>query len=148
DAGRAKRLRSDGVFFPFQQQTANNKTGPDDEPDRHPQLRRYQVVLKRIFYEKRDAEEKREAADPREQFRAHELLPIDRWFGCFGELRRLRCKELLWDWRRLRRCFGYGNCRYRFWNGFRSWFRRRRRCLRLRSRNRLRLQLAQFVFER
>ena len=151
DAGRAERLRSDSVFFPFQKQTANNKTGADDEPDRNPQLRRDQIVLERIFHEKRDAEEKREPADPREQFRAHELLPIDRRFGWSGDLRRARFEKFLWDWRRLRHCLGYDGSGCHRWNrrlnDFHSWLGRRHRRLGLHRRNRLRPQVAQFVFE-
>src|SRR4029077_7283108 len=120
DAGRAKRLRSDSVFFPFQKQTANNKTGADDEADCNPQLWRDQVVLERIFHEKCDAEKKREPADPREQFGAHELLPIDRRLGWFGDLRRARFEELLCDWRRLWRCLGYEGSRYHPWD--RQWY--------------------------
>src|ERR1043166_3440066 len=90
DASRAECLRSDGVFFPFQKQTANNETGTDDEPDRNPQLGWNQIVLERIFHEKCDAEEEREPADPREQFCAHELLPIDRRFGWSDDLRLAR----------------------------------------------------------
>src|SRR5262249_7471182 len=106
DASGAECLRSDSVFFSFQKQTANDKTGADDEPDRNPQLRWNQVVFERVFHEKRDAQEKGESADPREELRAHELLPVDRRFGWFGELRRFRDEELLWNWRWLWRCLG------------------------------------------
>src|SRR5258707_8096484 len=103
DAGRAERLRSDSVFFPFQKQTANNKTGANDEPDRNPQLWRDQIVLERILHEKSDAEEKREPADPGEQFRAHELLPIDRRFCWSGDFRRARFEKVSRELRRLLR---------------------------------------------
>src|SRR5262249_12600254 len=80
-----------------------------------PELWWDQIVLERVFHEKRDAEEKREPADPGEQFRTHKMLPVDRRFGWFGALRRFRCEELLWDWRRLWRCVGHGNRRHRWW---------------------------------
>jgi hypothetical protein len=151
DAGRAERLRSDSVFFPFQEQTANNKSGADDESDRNPQLRRCQIVLERIFHEECDAEEKREPADPREQFRAHELLPINRRFGWSSDLRRARFEELLWDWQRLWHGLGYGGSRYhrwcRRWNGFHSWLGRQRRGLGLHGRILFWAQIMQFVFE-
>src|SRR5258708_35140093 len=101
DAGRAKRLRSDSVFFSLQKQTARNKTGADDEPDGNPQLRRDQVVLERVFDEKRDAQEKREPANPREQFRAHELLPVDRRVCWVGAVRRPPPEKLFLGLRRL-----------------------------------------------
>ena len=76
DSSRAERLRSDRVFLPFEEQTADEKTGANEESNRNPQLRWDEIMLKRIFHEKRHAEEKRQPADPREQFRAHKLLPI------------------------------------------------------------------------
>src|SRR5205814_7303573 len=115
NAGRAEGLRSDSIFFPFQKQTANNKTGADDEPNSNPQLRRDQIVLERIFHEKCDAEEKREPADPGEQFRAHELLPIDRRFDWSSDLQCARPEKFSRDWRRLRRCRGYDRNRYHRW---------------------------------
>ena len=77
DAGRAQCLRSDDVLFALQQHAAADKRNPGEKSDRDSQLWRNQVVLERIFYEKGNAKEQGEPADPREHFRAHELFPID-----------------------------------------------------------------------
>ena len=76
----AERLRGDGVFLALQQHTANEQGDADDEPDRHPQFRRDEIVLERILHEKSHPEKKRQPANPREKFRPHELLPINRPF--------------------------------------------------------------------
>jgi hypothetical protein len=54
-------------------------------------------VLEGIFHEKRHAKEKREPADPCEEFRAHELLPINRRLGWFHGLSKTRCDKFLRD---------------------------------------------------
>src|SRR5262249_58334044 len=87
--------------------------------------------LERIFHEKCDAEKKREPADPREQFRAHELLPIDRRFGWSGDLRRARfekvSRDLRWVLRFLRDDGGRGDRWNPPWGGVPFWVRRRPR---------------------
>src|SRR2546430_1538703 len=92
NAGGTERLRGDGVFLSLQQYSADKQRHADDEANCNPHCRRNQIVLERIFDEKRHTEEKREPADPREKFCAHELLPIDwrsRWLRCFRRRRRV-----------------------------------------------------------
>src|SRR5206468_6075884 len=83
-------------------QTADEKADADCESNGNPQLRWDEIVLERIFHEERHAEEKREAADPREQFRAHELLPVNRRSGRSCDSRNSCFDEFFWNWRRHR----------------------------------------------
>ena len=144
--GGAKRLRSDRVFLAFEQHAANEKAQADNEADRNAQFRWNEVVLEGILHEKSHAEEKRQTADPREKFCAHELLPIDRRSDRNRGLPFFCVDECLGNWRRLR-FFGRFPNRSGCSDGQRWWYRWRRRYGRSRFRERSALpQRAQVVF--
>src|SRR5205807_10087185 len=125
----AESLRGDGVFLSLQQYSADKQRDADDEANRNAQFRRNEIVLEGIFHKKRHAEEKREPADPREKFRAHELLPIDwRSWWFWRRRRRFRLDNLRRSWRlgfflslRLDRRWSWQ------WRRHRNFWRRRRR---------------------
>src|SRR5207248_3917623 len=96
--------------------------------------------------QKSHAEEKRETADPREKFCAHELLPIDRRSDRNRGLPCFCVDEFLGNWRRLR-FFGRFPNRSGCSDGQRWWYRWRSRYGRSRFRERSALpQGAQVVF--
>ena len=77
-SGRTKRLCRNHVLFPLQRQADDDQNQTHSETDRYAHFRLNEIMLERVFHEKRDAQEKRQSADPCEELRAHELLPVDR----------------------------------------------------------------------
>ena len=77
-SGRTKGLRRDHVLLPLQRQATDDQNQTHSETDRYAHFRRNEIMLERVFHEKRDAKEQGQSADPCEELRAHELLPVDR----------------------------------------------------------------------
>ncbi len=125
DARGAERLRRHRVLLSFHQNAPGEKSNPRDEPNRNPDLRRHEIVLEGVFHKKGDAQKQRQPADPREEFRPHEFLPIHRRASRFSVGRVCVpddwCSRSRRNWRRLRRHWkrrGNGHDRRRgFWNG-------------------------------
>ena len=72
----AKRVSGDRVVLPAHHHAPGDQTDSNQETERDPDFRRDEIVFERVFYEIGHAQEQREAADPGEQLRPHELLPI------------------------------------------------------------------------
>src|ERR1035441_9524362 len=93
DAGRAQGLRERGEIFARHHHAANKQAEAGEKTNGHAQLRRGEVVVKRVFDEKRDTEKQREPAEPGEAFDAHELFPINFWQRRFRWCQRTQWRD-------------------------------------------------------
>ena len=62
-AGRAERLRQDGIsFLPMNDDASGNQTHPNNEPNDDACDGWNEIVIKRVFHEEGDTEEQRQTA--------------------------------------------------------------------------------------
>ena len=88
NAGGTKSLRRDRVLFPFEGESAGEKSKADHEPDGHPDFRWDEVMLKGILHKERHPEEEGKPADPGEKLRSmncSQLMAGRALTGCFGK---------------------------------------------------------------
>ncbi len=83
-AGRAQTLRRNSITSNALQQSNDYQRDANDRARDNSHRRRDPIVFERVFDEKDNAEEKREAADPGEKLYAENGLPIE----CRKRLRR------------------------------------------------------------
>src|SRR5207248_5037740 len=70
-----KRVSGDRIVLAAHHHAPGDQSDSHQETERDPDFRRDEIMFERVFYEISHAEEQREAADPGEQLRPHELLP-------------------------------------------------------------------------
>ena len=80
----AQRVRQRRKVFARQPHPAGQQTQSGEEPRRHAQFGRHQIVVERIFDEERDSEEQRESPGPGKTFDPHELFPVELGRGRAG----------------------------------------------------------------
>ena len=125
NARGAKRVSGNRIFLAAQDHAADDKADSDEETERNADFGRDEIVLERILHEIGHGEEQRESADPGEQFRPHELLPVQTALELFKAERGLTQRNRWYK----RRDHGSGLGRHRggWQNRSRRWDRRKPR---------------------
>ena len=94
DTGRDQGLRGDGVARAVDFESADDEAEGEEKADGDADLGGNEIVVEGVFDEETDGEQRSQAAEPREEFRAHKLFPVDG-----------RCGGLRWcGWCERRRC--------------------------------------------